>query len=54
MASAMGPPSVGAGAGRPPQVEEIEQRGRTVGTVGALLNLILIVILYLMVWKPGL
>ena len=53
---AMGPPSIGAGAGggRPPQVDEIEQRGRTVGAVGAILNLLLIVILYLMVWKPGL
>jgi uncharacterized membrane protein len=50
----MGPPAVGAGAGRPPQVDEIEQRGRTVGAVGAILNLLLIVILYLMVWKPGL
>jgi uncharacterized membrane protein len=50
----MGPPTVGTGAGRPPQVDEIEQRGRTVGAMGAILNLLLIVILYLMVWKPGL
>ena len=50
----MGPPAAGAAAGRPPQVEEIEQRARTVGTTSAILNLILVVILYLMIWKPGL
>ena len=53
-ASSAGPPATGAGAGRPPQVDEIERRGRTVGVAGAVLNLILIIILYLMVWKPGL
>jgi uncharacterized membrane protein len=51
---AMGPSPAGAGAGRPPQVDEIERRGRAVGTASAILNLILIIILYLMIWKPGL
>jgi TRAP-type uncharacterized transport system fused permease subunit len=51
---AMGAPAPGGAAGRPPQVDEIEQRARTVGTTGAVLNVILVVILYLMVWKPGL
>jgi uncharacterized membrane protein len=49
---AMGPPDSGA-AGRPPQAVELEQRGRTVGIVGAVLNLLVIVLLYLMIWKPG-
>lgn len=51
--SSAGPPAAGAGGGRPPQVDEIEQRARTVGTTGAILNLVLIVILYLMIWRPG-
>lgn len=48
------PPASGAAGGRPPQVDEIEQRARTVGTTSAVLNLLLVVILYLMIWKPGL
>jgi uncharacterized membrane protein len=51
--SSAGPPASGAAPGRPRQVDEIERRGRAVGATGAILNLILIVILYLMVWKPG-
>ena len=49
-----GPPATGAAGGRPPQVDEIEQRARTVGTTSAVLNLLLVVILYLMIWRPGL
>ena len=49
-----GPPATGAAGGRPPQVDEIEQRARTVGATSAVLNLLLVVILYLMIWKPGL
>jgi hypothetical protein len=49
-----GPPATGATGGRPPQVDEIEQRARTVGATSAVLNLLLVVILYLMIWKPGL
>lgn len=49
-----GAPAAGAAGGRPPQVDEIEQRARTVGATSAALNLLLVVILYLMIWKPGL
>jgi uncharacterized membrane protein len=41
------------GARRPPQVDEIERRARTVGSVGAVLNLLVVVLLYLMIWRPG-
>ncbi len=50
---AAGPPATGAGAGQPPQVDEIERLGRTAGLTGTILNLIVVVILYLMIWKPG-
>jgi uncharacterized membrane protein len=46
------PPGATAG-GRPPQVDELERRGRTVGIVSTLLNLDLVILLYLMIWKPG-
>ncbi|MGH9226460.1 MAG: DUF2269 family protein [Acidimicrobiales bacterium] len=52
---AEGPPP-GAGAatgGPPPQVAELEERGRKAGMVGGLLNLMLIAVLVLMIWKPG-
>jgi len=45
-----GPPPVG---GPPPQAAEMEQLGKKMGVVGPILNLALIVILFLMVWKPG-
>ena len=45
-----GPPSAG---GPPPQVVELEERGRRVGVTGATLNVLLVLILLLMVWKPG-
>jgi hypothetical protein len=45
-----GPPPVG---GPPPQVVEMEALGKKLAVVGPVLNLILIVILVLMVWKPG-
>ena len=43
----------GAGGGPPPQVAEIERRGRLAGLLGAALNVIWVVIVFLMVWKPG-
>lgn len=49
----MGPPPTGAPAAPPSQVAELEQRGRTVGACGAVLNLSLVAILLLMVWKPA-
>jgi hypothetical protein len=51
----MGPPPAGAPAGGPPpQVAEVERRGKTLGTFGPMLNVIAAVIIFLMVWKPGL
>ena len=51
---AMGAPPAGAGASGepPPQVIELEERGRRAGIVGALLSLDLVLILMLMVWGP--
>lgn len=41
------------GSGPPPQVAEIEALGKKAGAMGGLLNLLLVVIIALMVWKPG-
>lgn len=41
------------GAGHPPQATELASRGQKAGVFGGILNLTLIVILILMVWKPG-
>ena len=49
---AAGPPPGAAGGGPPPQVAELEQRGKQVAMVGMILNVILVVIIALMVWKP--
>lgn len=45
-------PSTGA-AGPPPQVAQLDALGKRAGAVAGILNLLLIVILVLMVWKPG-
>jgi uncharacterized membrane protein len=45
-------PAPGA-AGPPPQVAELESLGQRVGAVGAALNVLLVVIIALMVWKPA-
>lgn len=47
-----GPPPAGA-AGPPPQVLEMEQIGKKIGMIGPVLNLLLVVLLALMVFKPG-
>ena len=47
---ASGPPPAG---GPPPQAAEMASLGQRMGVVGPVLNVILIVILFLMVWKPG-
>ena len=47
---AAGPPPAG---GPPPQIAEMADLGKKVGTVGPVLDIILIIILYLMVFKPG-
>jgi hypothetical protein len=50
---AMGPPPAGATGGQPPpQVVELEESGRRVGAVSAVLQVDLVVILMLMVWGP--
>jgi hypothetical protein len=46
-----GPPPAG---GPPPQVAEMQTIGQRMGVVGPILDLILVVIIFLMVWKPGL
>lgn len=52
--AAAGPPPAGAAAGGPPpQVVEMEALGKRLGAGGAALNLILVVIVVLMIWKPG-
>jgi uncharacterized membrane protein len=49
----MGPPPAGATTGTPPpQVLELQERGRRAGIVGSILQLNLVVILMLMVWGP--
>jgi len=50
----MGPPPAGAPVGGPPpQAVELEALGQRVGAVSSVLHLDLVVILGLMVWKPG-
>lgn len=44
-----GPPPAG---GPPLQAAELAQRGKAVGITGGILNLIIVAILALMVWKP--
>ena len=48
----MGPPAAGA-SGPPPQVAEMETVGKQVGLFGTTLQVILVIILSLMVFKPG-
>jgi hypothetical protein len=51
----MGPPPEGAPAGGPPpQVAQLEAHGKKLGTFGPVLNIIAVVIIGLMIWKPGL
>ncbi|HEX9467374.1 MAG TPA: DUF2269 family protein [Acidimicrobiia bacterium] len=47
-----GPPPAGA-AGPPPQAAEMAALGKRVGMAGATLDVLMVVILCLMVWKPG-
>lgn len=55
--NAMGPPPAGGpppgSGGPPPQVVQLEALGKRIGAGGASLNLITVVIIILMVWKPG-
>jgi uncharacterized membrane protein len=47
-AAGPGPP----GGGPPAQVAELESLGQRVGVTGAVLNVLLVIIIALMVWKP--
>ncbi len=52
--AAAGPPPEGtAPSGPPPQVIEMEALGKRLAGGGAVLNLLLVVLLVLMIWKPG-
>ena len=42
-----------AGGGPPPQALELERRGRFAGIYGGLLNLAIVAVVILMIWKPG-
>jgi len=48
-----GAPPPGAPAGPPPQVAEMERREKTLGAASGFLDILLVVILVLMIWKPG-
>jgi uncharacterized membrane protein len=50
----MGPPSGAPAGGPPPQVAELERRGKTLATFGPMLNIIAVALIALMVTKPGL
>lgn len=56
--NAMGPPPAGGpppgAGGPPPQVVELEALGKKIGLGGMTLNLLTVVLIFLMVWKPGL
>lgn len=42
-----------AGGGPPPQVLELERRGKFAGIYGGTLNLAIVAVVILMIWKPG-
>jgi len=52
-AAAGGAPAGSPAGGPPPQVAELGTLGQRVGVTGAFLDIMVIVILALMVWKPG-
>lgn len=51
--NAMGPPPAGAAGGPPPQVAVMEELGKRLAAGGMFLNVLLVVIVAIMVWKPG-
>jgi hypothetical protein len=53
MAMAGGPPPGAAAGGPPPQVVEMEALGKKLGMGGAFLSVMIVVLIYLMVFKPG-
>ena len=48
-----GQTEAGSAGGPPPQVAELELRGQRAGIYGGALNLIILFVVILMVWKPG-
>lgn len=48
-----GPPAGGAPAGPPPQVAQLEANGKRMAMAGATLNVMLLLIIIDMIWKPG-
>jgi uncharacterized membrane protein len=48
------PPAGGAGGGAPPQVAQIQQLGQKQAVGGMALNLLVVALVALMIWKPGL
>ncbi|MDQ6910139.1 MAG: DUF2269 domain-containing protein [Actinomycetota bacterium] len=47
------PAGAATGGAVPPQATELEARGQKAGLFGGILNLLLVVVVVLMVWKPG-
>ncbi len=47
------PPAGATAGGAPAQVAELELRGKRAAMVGGFLNLLLVALLVLMIWKPG-
>lgn len=47
-----GPPPAGAG-GPPPQVAKLESNGKKLASIGAFNSVVLVAIIALMIWKPG-
>jgi uncharacterized membrane protein len=47
------PPRGESPGGPPPQIVELEERGQRVGLAGTTLNVLVVLILFLMIWKPG-
>jgi len=52
-ATAPGPGPGAAAAGAPPQAIELEARGKRAAMLGGFLDVLVVVIVVLMVWKPG-
>lgn len=48
-----GPPPAGATGGPPPQVAQLEANGKKMAMAGSVLHLALVIVLVLMIWKPG-
>jgi uncharacterized membrane protein len=45
--------ALAAAGGPPPQAVELERRGKLAGIYGGTLNLAIVAVVILMVWKPG-